>query len=97
MTDIFTMIFELSCYGALVAVVVFGLKKLLGSRVSAVTHYALWFALLLRLCVPLVPVSSFHTDSISVNNSYVQNAQMVSTASNEQSLQTKAILPREQI
>lgn len=78
MTDIFTMIFELSCYGALVAVVVFGLKKLLGSRVSAVTHYALWFVLLLRLCVPLVSVSSFRTDSISVNNSYVQNVQTVS-------------------
>lgn len=89
MKDIFTMIFELSCYGALVAVVVFGLKKLLGSRVSAVTHYALWFVLLLRLCVPLVPVSSFHTDSISVNNSYVQNAQTVSIGSNE------AIAPNE--
>lgn len=78
MTDIFTMIFELSCYGALTAVIIFGLKRLLGNWVSAVAHYMLWFVLLLRLCIPLVTISVFNTASTSVNNSYVQNIQALS-------------------
>lgn len=71
MTSLLMGILRLSLYGSLTTVLILVCKKILGSRISPITHYALWFVLILRLCIP--PLSSaWTTSNYSTQNSFLK-------------------------
>ncbi|MCL2323912.1 MAG: hypothetical protein FWC47_17620, partial [Oscillospiraceae bacterium] len=55
--DSFDAIIKLSIYGAITALIIFIFKKILSRRISAKLHYFIWFILLLRILVPIMPQS----------------------------------------
>ena len=71
MTGFLLTLLRLSLLGSVLGVVLMGVLRLLGGRISRAAGYYLWLLVLLRLCVPVwvelsVPADPYSTSVMSV-------------------------------
>ena len=70
MTGFLLTLLRLSLLGSVLGVVLMGVLRLLGGRISRAAGYYLWLLVLLRLCVPVrvelsVPADPYSTSVMS--------------------------------
>lgn len=53
-------LFEVTAYSAVLFAAVMGFKLAFKSRLSPALHFALWFLVIARLCIPVTVESDFH-------------------------------------
>lgn len=69
-SKVFFLIVQTSLYGAVVGMIVFLLKTLLGKKMPAKWQYLIWFILLLKLLIPFGPesgISIFNHTKMPIN------------------------------
>ena len=55
-----SVLFEVTAYSAVLFAAVMGFKLAFKSRLSPALHFALWFLVIARLCIPVTVESNFH-------------------------------------
>ncbi len=58
--DILSILAEITIYSGIIFAVTMLVKKLLGGKMSATMHYAVWVVLVVRLLIPITVVSPVH-------------------------------------
>ncbi|MFR7853457.1 MAG: hypothetical protein ACLU5K_05680 [Christensenellales bacterium] len=53
-------LFEVTAYSAVLFAAIMGFKLAFKSRLSPALHFALWFLVIARLCIPVTVESDFH-------------------------------------
>ena len=79
--DIMNTLLEISVYSAVICIAVMLVKKLFGSKMSPLLHYAIWALLIVRLMMPLTIDSGFRLFTIPDTQPQTQTASIMSPQS----------------